>query len=90
MALTTAEGLTDWAAGTARAGFRRRNWPVVRRLAAATVTLLLVGLPAEHVAGSPGLATACWAGAAVTGAAMLVWFVDRRRFVERTPAPRSL
>ena len=88
MALTTAEGLADWAAGTARAGFRRRNWPVVRRLAAATVTLLLVGLPAEHVAGSPGLATACWAGAAVAGTAMLVWFVDRRRFVEKTPVPR--
>ncbi len=88
MALTTAEGLADWAAGTARAGFRRRNWPVVRRLAAATVTLLLAGLLAEYFAGSPGLAVACWAGAAVTGAAMLVWFVDRRRFVERTPAPR--
>jgi len=88
MALTTAEGLTDWAAGTARAGFRRRNWPVVRRLAAATVTLLLVGLRSEYVAGPPGLATVCWVGAAVAGTAMLVWFFDRRRFVEQTPALR--
>ena len=89
MALTTAERLTDWAAGTARAGFRRRNWPVVRRLAAATVTFLLVGLRSEYLPGLSGLAVACWAGAAVTGAAMLVWFVDRRRFVERTPVPRQ-
>jgi len=88
MALTIAEGLADWAAGTARAGFRRRNWPVVRRLAVATVTLLLVGLRSEQVAGPPGLATACWTGAAVAGTAMLVWFLDRRRFIERTPVPR--
>ena len=90
MALPTDKQMVDWAVGTEETSIDHRNWPVVRRLAAATITLLLAGLPAEYVAGSPKLATACWAGAAVAGTAMLVWFVDRRRFVERTPAPRSL
>ena len=89
MALPTDKQMVDWAVGTEETRIDHRNWPVVRRLAAATVTLLLAGLPAKYVAGSPKLAAACWAGAAVTGTAMLVWFLDDRRLVEQPSVSRS-
>lgn len=85
MALTMNERLAGWATKTRQAGYRRRNWPVVRRLAAVTVVLLLASLPAEFVFSSRALAAACWAGAAVSGVAMLAWFLDRRLFVEQPP-----
>lgn len=85
MALTTNERMAGWAAETRQAGFRHRNWPVVRRLAAVTAALLLVSLPVEFVFGSRTLAAACWVGVAMAGAAMLAWFFDRRLFVEQPP-----
>ncbi|QYE37032.1 hypothetical protein KZX46_20975 (plasmid) [Polymorphobacter sp. PAMC 29334] len=82
MAMTNEEQFAGWIAETKLAGFRRRNWPVVRRLAAVTTTLLLMSLPAEFVLGSRGVAAACWIAAAAAGTAMFAWFFDRRRFVE--------
>lgn len=77
--------LATWAAGTRQVGYERRNWPVVRRLAAACVILLLVGLAAHLLDLSIALVVVCGAGAAVTGVAMLVWFLDPRRFRIRPP-----
>lgn len=88
MALTTSDELADWAAGTERAGFRRRNWSVVRQLTASTAVLLLASLPAEFILGSRTLTATCWIGAAMTGSAMFTWFRDSRRFVERPPSQR--
>lgn len=74
------EELAAWTAETRRVGFKRRNWSVVRRLAVLAVTLLLAGLAASLLDYPPALAAACWVAGAVAGAAMLVWFFDRRRF----------
>jgi O-antigen/teichoic acid export membrane protein len=77
--------LATWAAGTRQVGYERRNWPAVRRLAAICVILLLVGLAAHLLGLSIALVAVCGAGAAVAGVAMLIWFVDRRRFRNRPP-----
>ena len=82
------EQLAAWAADTRRVGFKRRNWPVVRRLAALCTGLLLVGLAARPLGYAPALAAACWIAAAVTGAVMLIWFFDPRRF-RAQPSGRS-
>ena len=79
------EQLEAWAADTRRVRFERRNWPVVRRSAALFVTLLLAGLTASLLDYPPALAAACWVAAAVTGTAILVWFLDPRRFKSRSP-----
>ena len=81
MTTTTDKQLADWLAGTKLMGFRRRNWPVMRRLGAVTAALLLVSLPAEFALGSHDMAAACWIGAAATGAEMFAWLFDRRLFV---------
>ncbi|MGW8192615.1 hypothetical protein [Sphingomonas sp. ABOLH] len=79
------EQLAAWTAETRRVGFKRRNWPVVRRLAALCAGLLLAGLAARLLGYAPALAAICWVAAAVTGAIMLIWFFDRRRFRARPP-----
>lgn len=81
----TKEQLAAWAADTRRVRFERRNWPVVRRLAMLCAGLLLAGLAANLLNFPSVLAVACWVVAAVTGAAMLVWFFDPRRFKPRPP-----
>ena len=73
-------------AETRRGGFRRRNWPVVRSLAAVSAGLLLASLAAELLLGSRELTIVSTVGAALSGAAMLVYFLDQRLFVERPPA----
>lgn len=77
--------LATWAAGTRQGGYERRNWPVVRRLAAICVILLLVGLAAHLLDLSIALVVGCGAGAAVASVAMLVWFLDPRRFRIQPP-----
>ena len=79
------EQLAAWTAETKRAGFKQRNWPVVRRLAALAVTLLLTGLAVSLLDYPPALAAICWVAAAIASAAMLVWFFDPRRFKPRPP-----
>lgn len=79
------EQLAAWTAETKRVGFRQRNWPVVRWLAALAVALLLAGLVASLLDYSPALAAACLIAAAIAGTAMLVWCFDRRRFKPRPP-----
>ncbi len=79
------EQLAAWTAETKRIGFRQRNWSVVRWLAALAVTLLLAGLAASLLDYPPVLATACWVAATVAGVAMLVWFLDPRRFKSQPP-----
>ena len=86
MERTTDERLAAWMAETRRDGFRRRNWPVVRLLAVVSAGLLLGSLAAEFLIGSRELAVAACAGAALSGAAMLAYFLDQRLFVERPPA----
>ncbi len=83
----TEEQLAAWAADTRRVGFRRRNWPVVRRLAALCTGLLLAGLAIRLLGYAPAVAAACWIAAAVAGAVMLIWFFDPRRFRARPPGP---
>ena len=82
------EQLAAWTAETRRVEFKRRNWPVVRRLAALCTGLLLAGLAARLLGYAPALAAACWIAAAVTSAVMLIWFFDPRRFRAR-PSGRS-
>ncbi len=77
--------LATWAAATRQVRYERRNWPVVRRLAAMCVILLLVGLAAYLLDLSIALVVICGAGAAAAGVAMLVWFLDPRRFRIRPP-----
>jgi len=79
------EQLAAWTAGTKRVRFEQRNWSVVRWLAALTVTLLLAGLAVSLLDYPPALTAACWVAAAIAGAAMLVWFLDPRRFKPRPP-----
>ncbi|WP_033923555.1 hypothetical protein [Sphingomonas sp. 37zxx] len=79
------EQLAAWVADTRRVRFERRNWPVVRWLAALFVALLMAGLAASLLDYPPALAVACWATAAIAGTAMLVWFFDPRRFKPRPP-----
>jgi hypothetical protein len=79
--------LAAWAADTRRVRFERRNWPVVRRLAALCATLLLAGLAASLLDYPAALVAACWIAAAATGAVTLVWFFDPRRFKARPPGP---
>ncbi len=79
--------LAAWTADTRRIGFERRNWPVVRRLAALCAGLLLAGLAADLLGYPPTLAAVCWVAGAVAGTAMLVWFFDPRRFKARPPGP---
>lgn len=85
MATMTEAQQAEWIARTRQVPYNRRNWPVVRRLAAVTVTLLMVSLPAEFVLGSRTLPAACWIGAAIAGAAMFTWRGDSRLFIERPP-----
>lgn len=89
MATMTEAQQAEWIAGTRQVPYNRRNWPVVRRLAAVTVTLLVVSLPANLVLGSRTLTTACWIGAIIAGAAMFTWRGDSRLFVERSPISHS-
>lgn len=89
MVTTMNEQLAGWAAGTRRSGFQRRNWLVVRRLAAVTAVLMLASLPAEFALGSRTLTVACWMGAALAGAAMFAWLRDSRRFVMQSPVSHS-
>lgn len=79
------EQLAAWTAKTRRVGFKRRNWPVVRRLAVMCIGLLLAGLATRLLGYAPALAAACWIAATVTGAVMLIWFLDPRRFRARPP-----
>lgn len=79
------EHLAAWTAKTRRVGFKRRNWPVVRRLAALCAGLLLAGLAARLLGYAPALSAACWIAAAVTAAVMLIWFFDPHRFRTRPP-----
>ena len=79
------EQLAAWTAETKRVGFGQRNWSVVRWLAALAVTLLLAGLAGSLLDYPPALAAVCWVAATVAGAAMLVWFLDPRRFKTRPP-----
>ena len=77
--------LATWAAGTRQVGYERRNWPVVRRLAAICVILLLFGLAAHLLDLSIALVVVCGAGAAVVSVTMLIWFLNPRRFRIRPP-----
>lgn len=79
------EQLAAWTAKTRQVRFERRNWPVVRRLATLCTGLLLAGLATRLLGYAPALAAACWVAAAVTGAVMLIWFFDPRRFRARPP-----
>ncbi len=79
------EQLAAWTAETKRVRFEQRNWSVVRWLAALTLTLLLAGLAVSLLNYPPAVAAACWVAATVTGAAMLVWCFDPRRFKPRPP-----
>lgn len=79
---TSEEPMAQWIAVSRRSGLRRRNWRVVRRLAALTVVLLLAGLVAELAFASRVLAITCWVTAGAAGAAMLVWFRSRRLFID--------
>jgi len=79
------EQLAAWTAKTRQVRFERRNWPVVRRLAALCTGLLLAGLATRLLGYAPALAAACWIAAAVIGAVMLIWFFDPRRFRARPP-----
>jgi hypothetical protein len=81
----TPEQLAAWASDTRRVRFARRNWPVVRRLAATCAALLLAGLAASLLDYPSALTIACWIAAAVAGTAMLIWFFDPRRFKPRPP-----
>lgn len=85
MSRSREEQLAAWTAETRRVGFDRRNWPVVRRLAALCTGLLLAGLAVRLLGYAPALAAACWIAAAFTGAVMLIWFFDARRFRARPP-----
>jgi hypothetical protein len=78
------ERLAAWASETRRIGFERRDWRVVRRLGGVTVGLLAGGLAADLTEAPRAVKLSCWIGAALSGAAMLVWMYDRRRFV-KTP-----
>jgi hypothetical protein len=86
MSRPTEEQLAAWTVDTKRGRFERRNWPVVRRLAALCVGLLLAGLAANLLDYPPALTAACWIAAAVTSAVMLVWFFDPHRFKARPPS----
>ena len=77
--------LATWAVGTRQVGYERRNWPVVRRLAAICVILLLFGLAAHLLDLSIALVVVCGAGAAVVSVTMLIWFLNPRRFRIRPP-----
>lgn len=79
------ERLAAWAADTKRVGFERRNWAVVRWLAALFVVLLLAGLTVSLLDYPPALAAACWGAATVAGTAMLGWSYNPRRFKPRPP-----
>jgi hypothetical protein len=79
------EQLAAWTAETRRVGLKRRNWLIVRRLAALCAGLLLAGLAARLLGYAPALAATCWVAAAVIGAVMLIWFFDPRRFRVRPP-----
>jgi hypothetical protein len=81
----TKERLAAWTADTRRVRFERRNWPVVRRLAVLCAGLLLAGLASSLLDYPFVLVAACWVAAAFTGAAMLGWFFDPRRFKPRPP-----
>ena len=68
-----------------RSTIRHRNWPVVRRLTAVTIILLLASLPAEFQLGSRALMMACYVGSAVAGAALLAFLFNKRLWIERPP-----
>lgn len=85
MERTTDQRLAAWADETRRDGFRRRNWPVVRRLALVSIGLLLTSLVADLLLGSRELTMASLVGAGLSGAAMLAYFLDQRLFVQRPP-----
>lgn len=87
MRRTREEQLAAWADETLRQGTERRNWPVVQKLAAACVALMIAGLLAELWLASAGLAVLSYIGAGVFGGAMLTYFYDDRLFVERPPTP---
>jgi hypothetical protein len=75
------EQLTTWTAETRRVGYERRDWPTVRRLGGLCVGLLASGLIADLTKAPRAFRIGCRAGAGISGAAMLVWMYDRRRFV---------
>lgn len=81
------EQLAAWMSDIRRVGFKRRNWPVVRRLGVLSAGLLLAGGLADLLDYPPALAASCWVAGAAAGTAMLVWFLDPRRFKARPPGP---
>lgn len=87
MRQTSEKRKAAWRADARQAGYRRRNWPMIRWLGGLAAFLLLAGLLTELFLGSRTLAIACWIGAAVATMTLLCWFFDRRLFVQRPPSP---
>lgn len=87
MTRNTDERRAEWMEDTRAQGFEHRDWPLVRKLAAASVATMVAGLIAGIWLGAPRLAVLCHICAGVFGGAMLPYFFDDRLFVKRLPKP---
>lgn len=73
-------------ADAAQTRVRHRRYAVVQSLAGLGAMLLIAGLVADLVLGSPALALLAYAGAAISSIAMGVWYFSKR--LRRTRPPR--
>jgi lysozyme family protein len=80
----------DWRgkliADAAQTRVRHRPYAVVQALAGLGAILLIAGLVADLVLGSPPLALLAYAGAGIASIAMGVWYFSKR--LRRTRPPR--
>ena len=65
---------------------RHRRYGIVQWLAGLAAALLIAGLIADLVLGSPALALLAYAGGGIAGIAMGVWYFTKR--LRRTRPPR--
>ncbi|PAX06391.1 hypothetical protein [Sphingomonas lenta] len=77
--------VAPWTRESDRQGYKRRNWPAVRRWAALCVTLMAGAVAAREALDARTLFHAFFAGAIAAGAVMLRHYLDPRLFVERPP-----
>lgn len=80
----------DWRgtliADAAQTSIRHRRYSIVRWLAGLAAALLIAGLIADLVLGSPTLALLAYAGGGIAGITMGVWYFSKR--LRRTRSPR--
>ena len=76
----------DLALDAERTRIRHRRWGLVHGLAGISAALLIGGLVADVLFGSPGLSRLAYGGGALAAAAMLVFFYVKR--LRRTRPPR--